>query len=120
VYYGSTSQAAEAAAQAVAKSMTGSVIMAYDPTKVADGAQVTVVTGTQFSVNAPAAPPATPSTAAGVTPTTTAPTTTTTTTTAPSASAIAAPSPTTSNLQPWDPRACTAGATPTAPVPNQT
>ncbi len=34
--------------------MSGSVIMAYDPTKVVDGAQVTVITGTQFAVNAPA------------------------------------------------------------------
>ena len=31
--------------------MTGSVIMAYDPSQVTDGAQVTVVTGTQFTVN---------------------------------------------------------------------
>ena len=54
VYYGSRSAATEAAAESVARSMTGSVIMAYDPSQVADGAQVTVVTGTQFAVNAPA------------------------------------------------------------------
>ena len=36
--------------------MTGAVIMAYDPSQVADGAQVTVVTGTQFAVNAPSTP----------------------------------------------------------------
>ena len=38
--------------------MTGAVIMAFNPAKVAPGAQVTVVTGTQFSVNPPA--PTTP------------------------------------------------------------
>ena len=99
--------------------MTGSVIMAYDPSQVTDGAQVTVLTGTQFAVNAP---PATPSTTAGGsagTPTT-APAPTTTATTSPAAAAIAAPSPTTTGLQPWDPRACPAGATPTVPVANQT
>ena len=92
---GRRSPAVEAAAEAVARSMTGSVIMAYDPSQVADGAQVTVVTGTQFAVNAP---PAAPS-AAGA-PATTAPAAapTTTATTSPSASAIAAPSPTTTGL----------------------
>jgi polyisoprenyl-teichoic acid--peptidoglycan teichoic acid transferase len=108
VYYGSRAPAVEAAAEAVARSMTGSVTMAYDPSQVADGAEVTVVTGSQFAVNAPA-----PATGGATSPTTT-------TTTAPSVAAIAAPSPTMSNLQPWDPRACAAGATPTAPVPNPT
>ena len=111
VYYGSRAPAVEAAAEAVARSMTGSVTMAYDPSQVADGAQVTVVTGSQFSVNAPAA------TGAGASSST--PTTTTTTTT-PSVAAIATPSPTMANLEPWDPRACAAGATPTAPVANPT
>ena len=57
VYYGSKSPASEAAAEKVVRSMTGSVIMAYDPSKVSSGAKVTVVTGTQFAVNAP--PPST-------------------------------------------------------------
>jgi LCP family protein required for cell wall assembly len=104
VYYGSRSPAIEAAAQKVVRSMTGSVIMAYDPSQVTDGAEVTVLTGTQFAVNTPA--------------TATAPTTTTTT--VPTDSAIAAPSPTTSKLEPWDPRACAPTSTPTAPVPNET
>jgi hypothetical protein len=51
VYYGSRAPAAEAAAEAVARSMTGSVIMGYDPSQVVDGAQVAVVSGTQFAVN---------------------------------------------------------------------
>jgi LCP family protein required for cell wall assembly len=121
VYYGSTSATTEAAAEAVARSMTGAVIMAYDPSQVADGAQVTVVTGSQFVVDAPAAastgttaPPSasSPSTSASPTTATTTPTST--------AGSIEAPSSATSGLQPWDPRACAAGADPTSPVPNET
>ena len=119
VYYGSHAPATEAAAETVARSMTGSVIMAYDPTQVTNGAQVTVVTGSQFAVNAPTTPTTTPTSGAvsGSTAPTAPPTTTTTT---PATGAILAPSATTMNLQPWDPRACPAGATPTAPVANQT
>jgi LCP family protein required for cell wall assembly len=117
VYYGSRAPAVEAAAEAVARSMTGAVIMGYDPTQVTNGAQVTVVTGTQFAVN----PPPTASTP------TSAPTGSTATTAgstggASGTSGVGAgftpPTTTTQNLQPWDPRACAAGATPTAPVAN--
>lgn len=113
VYYGSRSPAVEAAAQKVARSLTGQVILGYDPTQVLDGAQVTVVTGTQFSVNAPTTS-STPTTAAagsggGAS---------TTTTTTGVGAAFTTPSPTTQKLQPWDPRACPAGATPSAPVAN--
>jgi hypothetical protein len=106
VYYGSRSPATEAAAEEVVRSITGAVIMAYDPSEVADGAQVTVVTGTQFAVNAPTSSPVG--------------STTTTTTAPPPTSVIAAPSPTTSSLEPWDPRACAVGAKPAPPVPNPT
>jgi LCP family protein required for cell wall assembly len=118
VYYGSRSAATEAAAESVTRSMTGSVIMAYDPSQVVDGAQVTVVTGTHFGVNAPA----TSTTTTPGTSTTTTPGTSTTPTTSPSTSsgAIATPSSSNPTLAPWDPRACAAGATPTAPVPNET
>jgi LCP family protein required for cell wall assembly len=120
VYYGSRSAPVEAAAEKVADSMTGSVIMGFDPTMVTDGAQVTVVTGSQFAVDAPAATRAPTDTGQLSTPTsTTVPATTTTSTTSPATAAIAAPSPTVSDLEPWDPRACPAGATPTAPVANQ-
>jgi polyisoprenyl-teichoic acid--peptidoglycan teichoic acid transferase len=112
VYYGSRSAATEAAAESVTRSLSGSVIMAYDPSQVADGAEVTVVTGTQFGVNAPAT--STTPTSAGTTPTSTPPSTST------SSAAIAAPSASNPTLAPWDPRACAAGATPTAPVPNRT
>ena len=54
VYYGSRDSATEAAAESVVRSMSGAVVMAYDPAEVVDGAQVTVVTGSQFAVNAPA------------------------------------------------------------------
>jgi LCP family protein required for cell wall assembly len=110
VYYGSRTPTVEAAAEKVVDSMTGAVIMAYDPSQVVDGAQVTVVTGTQFAVDG-ASTPATGSP-------TSAPSATTTT--APTATAIAAPSQPTSGLEPWDPRACPSGATPTTPVPNRT
>ncbi len=116
VYYGSHAPNIEAAAEQVVRSMSGAVIMAYDPRRVADGAQVTVVTGTQFAVNAsPTA--ATGNATAGPT---TAPAAQPATTPAPTARGIAAPNPITSSLQPWDPRACTTSANPTAPVPNLT
>jgi LCP family protein required for cell wall assembly len=114
VYYGSRSPSTEAAAEAVARSISGSVMMAYNPTKVVDGAQVTVVTGTQFAVATP--PPAPTATTAPAAPATSA--APSTSTTSPSSGAIATPSPTNSNLQPWDPRSCPSGATPVAPTPN--
>ena len=49
VYYSSKTPAELAAAQAVANSMSGAVIMAEDPTQVKPGSQVTVVTGTDFT-----------------------------------------------------------------------
>jgi len=113
VYYSQMTPADEAAAQTVADSLSGSVIMALDPTQVTDGAQVTVVTGTQFAVNAPAtAPPttaagATPTTALASTTTTTALASTTTTTTTASSGAFQPPSAAVTPLQLWDPRSCT-------------
>ena len=120
VYYGSRSEAVEAAAQAVTRSMTGSVIMAYEPSVVTRGAEVTVVTGTQFAVDAPVAPATPSASGTGAPSTTSVPPASTTPTTSAAAAAIAAPSPTTSGLEPWDPRSCPAGATPTAPVANPT
>ena len=105
VYYSSKTPSELAAAQAVANSMTGSVIMAEDPSQVSPGSQVTVVTGTQFSVNAPPAT-TTPTTAA--TGSTGAGTTTTTTTSGSSNSgAFQAPTSTVTPLAAWDPRSCT-------------
>jgi hypothetical protein len=106
VYYTAKTPAQLATAQAVANSMSGAVIMAMDPTQVKAGSQVTVVTGTDFTVNAP---PATSTTApSGAT----APSTTTTSTSGNSGNtgssgAFQAPTPTVQALQPWDPRSCT-------------
>jgi LCP family protein required for cell wall assembly len=108
VYYATKSPANLAAAQAVANSMSGAVIMGQDPTQVKPGSQVTVVTGTQFSVNAPPTT-TTPTSVAGATGTPAAPTTTTTTSAASTGNgAFAAPTATVEPLQPWDPRSCTA------------
>jgi hypothetical protein len=106
VYYGSKSGSALAAAQLVARSISGSVTLGYDPSKVIGGAEVTVDTGTNFSVNPPAAKVKT-STKGKAT------TTTTTTTTAPTSTTTTNPDfapPTSPNeaLEPWDPRSCTA------------
>ena len=60
VYYASKTPAQLAAAQAVANSMSGAVIMGLDPTQVKSGSQVTVVTGTDFTVNARPRPPPPP------------------------------------------------------------
>lgn len=98
VYYAASSPADEAAAQAVAQSLSGAVILAKGPTS--DGAQVTVVTGSDFAVASPpnqGQPGATssPSSAPSVT------------TTANSTGSFAAPTPATQALAPWDPRSCT-------------
>jgi LCP family protein required for cell wall assembly len=106
VYYASKTPAQLAAAQAVANSLSGAVIMAMDPSEVQSGSQVTVVTGTDFSVNPPAA--ATSTTQAGAT----APSATSTTSGSSgntgNSGAFQAPTPTVEALQPWDPRSCTA------------
>jgi LCP family protein required for cell wall assembly len=102
VYYAQATPALEAAAQTVASSISGSVIMALDPTQVTDGAQVTVVTGTQFAVNPPAASASPTTVGTGATSTTTAPSTTTTTN-----GDFQPPSAAVTPLQPWDPRSCT-------------
>ncbi len=117
VSYSSLSPSIVAAAQAVARSLSGAVVMAYEPSTTTSSttttsptstpAEVTVTTGTEFAVNASAPPPAPATThRSGVTSTTVAPTTTTTTT--PTSSAFAAPTPAVEALQPWDPRSCTA------------
>jgi len=87
----------EAAAERVAHDLSGAVVMGLGPT--ADGADVTVATGTDFSVDTPT----TPSSTGAVTPAPPG------TGTASAASAVLAP-PTapTQALAPFDPRSCTA------------
>ena len=103
VQYSQDTPTVEAAAQAVAHSLSGQVIMAMGPTT--DNAEVTVITGSDFSVNPPSAPTTTTTQAPGASTTTPPPPTTTTTTFPegfdPVTSSVEA-------LQPWDPRSCTA------------
>jgi LCP family protein required for cell wall assembly len=119
VYYSSKSPKELAAAQAVANSMTGGVIMADDASQVKPGSQVTVVTGTDFSVNAPPASTTTGSStgstgsgASGASTTTGSGSTGTTGNSGSSSSssngAFQPPTSTVSPLAPWDPRSCTA------------
>jgi len=103
VYFAHKTAADQAAAQAVARSLSGAVVTALGPTT--DGAQVTVVTGSQFTVDPPPAP-ATATTAAPASTATTA--TPATTTTSPAGAAFQAPTAAVTPLQPWDPRACPA------------
>ena len=107
VYYSSKTRAQLAAAQAVANSMTGAVLMADDPTQVKPGSQVTVVTGTDFTVNAPPTT-TTPTSVGGTAAAPATSSTTTTTSAAQSSGPFAPPTKTVEPLQPWDPRACTA------------
>jgi LCP family protein required for cell wall assembly len=110
VYYGTKTAAAQGAAQAVARSLSGAVITALGPTF--DGAQVTVVTGSQFAVNAPAPATGSPaSTTPGATTPTTSATPVTPTTSASSSGAFQPPTSAVSPLQLWDPRSCTPGGT---------
>ena len=90
VYY---SAGHEAAAERVAHDLNGAVVMGLGHTS--SGAEVTVVTGSDFSVNAPSKPAAT----GGSTPTGTAPA---------SRQCPRPPSPPTQALAPFDPRSCTA------------
>ena len=103
VYYGSKNPSVVAAAQMVARSISGSVILGYDPSEVLGGAEVTVDTGTSFSVNAAQATTS-PSTSAG-TPSTSSPSTKTSSA---STGPFAAPTAANEALEPWDPRSCTA------------
>lgn len=117
VYYGSRAPSVEAAAEAVVRSMAGAVIMGYNPARVANGSVVTVVTGTQFSVKAPPAS-STSSSGASASSGTVSNTGTASSAGSSAANTFAPPTSSTQTLQPWDPRSCAPGATPTQPVPN--
>jgi LCP family protein required for cell wall assembly len=104
IYYSSRAPSEVAAAQVVAHTLSGYVITALNPAMVTAGAQVTVVTGSNFSVNHPAPPASTsPTTHAA---TAAAPTATTAPATPP-ASTANAPSAAVEALASWDPRSCT-------------
>jgi LCP family protein required for cell wall assembly len=91
--------AKEAQAQAVAHQLSGAVVMAQGPTP--PGADVAVITGSNFTVHTP--PPPSPPPTAG--PSTSSPPPTTATT-APNGQ-LGAPTPPTTPLAPFDPRSCT-------------
>ncbi len=117
VEYSPDTPAEQAAAQAVARSLSGQVVLALAneqsslPTS-SSGSQVTVITGTDFTVNPPA-PPATTTTIAPTTKTHHGTTTTTTTTVPPTTTTTTTvadftpPSAEVQALAPWDPRSCT-------------
>jgi len=99
VYY--SSPGAQAAAEQVMHSLSGTVTMGQGPT--ADGAQVTVVTGSNFSVAAPASTGRAPSSGA-----TTPSPSSTGSSTASSPSSLGTPTAPTQPLSAFDPRSCTA------------
>ena len=88
----------EAAAERVAHDLSGSVAMGLGAT--AGGADVTVVTGTDFSVLTPSTRAAT-----GTTPTAASPPAAST-----DSAILAPPTPPSQKLAPFDPRSCTAAA----------
>jgi LCP family protein required for cell wall assembly len=95
----------EPEAEKVAQSMSGAVVVGMGPTT--DGAEVTVVTGTDFSVNAPGST----TTTAGSSTSSTSAVPTTTPTTSPATSSGESIDPPSSSDQPlsaFDPRSCTA------------
>jgi LCP family protein required for cell wall assembly len=104
VTYSQRTPTDEAAAQAVVNSISGAVTLAYGPTT--DGAEVTVTTGSDFTVDSPAPVAAGPTTTLGPqasVPTTVAPTTTT----SPATAGFSAPTTSVEPLAAWDPRSCT-------------
>jgi LCP family protein required for cell wall assembly len=87
----------EAAAERVAHDLNGAVVMGLGST--ANGADVTVVTGSDFSVRTVSAPSGATGTTSGTVATSTAST---------NSSVLAPPTPPTQPLAPFDPRSCTA------------
>ncbi len=111
INYNPKAPGSEAAAERVARSMTGSVIIAAGTT--VDGAMVTVITGTQFTVLPPVANPtvvagggSTSTTPGAATTAPTMATSTTTTTVDPNAPFMPPTAPV-EKLAAWDPRSCT-------------
>jgi LCP family protein required for cell wall assembly len=91
----------EADAEAVARQLTGPVILSQNASQVTSGADVTVLTGTGLSVNAPANSASSSTTAAASTSASSAAAT--------SSTAATGLEPASSAMQPlsaWDPRAC--------------
>ncbi|HUY64273.1 MAG TPA: LCP family protein [Acidimicrobiales bacterium] len=98
--YSPSAPGARAAAEAVARHLSGPVVL--DANSTARGSTVTVVTGTDLVVSPPAAPNSTTSTPGP------APSASTTTTTTPAGATLEPATPPVEALAPFDPRSCTA------------
>jgi LCP family protein required for cell wall assembly len=100
-----SSKAEEPAAEQVAHSLSGAVIMGLEPT--ADGAQVTVVTGSDFSVNTP--PSSTTTTGeSGSSSSSSSGSSSSSSSNSSSSSSVQPPTASNPSLAPFDPRSCTA------------
>jgi LCP family protein required for cell wall assembly len=99
VYY--SGPKTEADAITVARQLSGYVILAQDANMVTNGSEVTVLTGTDATVNSPS------SSSISKTATSTANSPTTNSSTSASTSSIGVVSPNNQGLSAWDPRACT-------------
>ena len=86
----------EADAEAVARQLTGSVILSENASLVTPGSDVTVLTGTGLAVNAPAGSSSASSSSV-----------TSSASAAATSGVLAAPSSANQSLSAWDPRACT-------------
>jgi LCP family protein required for cell wall assembly len=91
----------EAAAESVARQLTGPVILSQDANMITAGSDVTVLTGTGLSVNAPASSSSTAPTAGPSAQSSSSPSSATANT------GLQAPTLSTQALSAWDPRACT-------------
>jgi LCP family protein required for cell wall assembly len=109
VYYGSEGGSGEADAETVAHALSGVVIMAYDPKMMSGGADVTVVTGTDFSVDNASLSDQVSSTVSSGTHLTAVVTQVSKSSVngASSTAGLSAPSSSNPPLEPWDPRSCT-------------
>lgn len=102
-----SSKADEPAAEQVAHSLSGAVIMALEPTT--DGAAVTVVTGSDFSVNPPPSSSTTTSaSAAGSSASSSSAGSSSASSSSSSGSSFLPPTSSNPALAPFDPRSCTA------------
>lgn len=110
VYYDSKSPTTVADAEAVLHSLSGAAIMAFDPAMVSSGANITVVTGTDFSIsNATLSSAASPSHGFSGAYLTAAisPTLASSVVGASSSAGLSMPTAANPQLEPWDPRSCT-------------
>ena len=113
VAYGGSST--EADAEAVARQLSGYVILDDNPSLVTSGSTVTVITGTGVTVNAPASSSSTSSSSSSSSSTSSSASSSSSSsasgdlTTGDSTGALAAPSASTQALAAWDPRACPSG-----------